>query len=65
MDITISVDWMREAVADGRHADADAHAADIGDWILSGGFVPSGILTSGETVHALRVARERDLIEAL
>jgi hypothetical protein len=43
MDPNTALDLMREAIRDLRHEDAEAHAADLGAWMASGGFEPAGM----------------------
>lgn len=51
MDPNTALDLMREAQNEARWEDAEQHAADLGAWILNGGFVPFG-MTAREADYA-------------
>lgn len=46
MDPNTALEWMREAIRDGRRHDADEHAADILAWLKRGGFPPADLTIS-------------------
>lgn len=52
MDPDTTLALMREAQSEARWDDADAHAADLGEWIDRGGYLPAGI-SSREVAYAL------------
>lgn len=56
MDPDTTLDLMREAQREARWDDADAHAADLGEWIDRGGYLPAGI-SSREVSYALNSGR--------
>ena len=56
MDPNTALDLMREAQREARWEDAEQHAADLGAWILNGGFVPFG-MTEREADYACEMLR--------
>ncbi len=56
MDPDTTLALMREAQRDARYADADEHAADLGQWINDGGYLPTG-MSAREVSYALNSGR--------
>lgn len=59
MDPNTALEWMREAIADGRRDDADYHAADLAEWIQRGGDEPADLTPSERNYMGEAAARIR------